>query len=120
MHPDSCPPNFVDTRRPALMPDRLAALLVFLPSARLAPQQRAVIIGLVDMLQQRLGEAVRILKIDDSSHADVVQSFGISQFPAFVLVRRGVELWRQEGPADAETVTQATCRLLNDGSVLSP
>jgi hypothetical protein len=48
-------------------------------------------------LQQRLGPAIRVLKIDEATHPAVVRSFGTPQLPACVLVRQGVELWRQQG-----------------------
>lgn len=84
---------------PILVPAKTAVLLVFLPSATTTGNinPRSSLTRLVEPIQQQLGESVRILKIDAITHPDVVQSFDIHQFPAFVLVRQGIELWRQEG-----------------------
>lgn len=78
-------------------------LLVLLPLAPsgLAPAEAGTTAALC-ALQQRLGPAVRVLKIDAASHPAVVRSFGPPELPACVLVRQGVELWRQQGlPEDA-------------------
>jgi hypothetical protein len=41
-----------------------------------------------------------------------MQSFAITQTPAFVLIRRGVELWRQQGLSDDVTLVALIRRLL--------
>lgn len=80
-----------------------AVLLVLLPQT---PGGSAVPGPLTNVsirtLQGRLGPAIRVLKIEESSHPTVVQSFGGPALPACVLVRRGVELWRQQGLPDDE------------------
>ncbi|WP_338874648.1 thioredoxin family protein [Spirosoma sp. SC4-14] len=91
-------------QHPILVPARTAVLLVFLPSAasRDTIGQRLSLTKLVGSWQQELGHTVRVLKIDENVHPDVVRSFDVQQFPAVVLVQQGVELWRQEGITTAE------------------
>lgn len=77
-----------------------AVLLVLLPptgGAAGQPQQAAL-----RALQHRLGPAIRVLKIDEASHPTVVRSFRATELPACVLVRRGIELWRQPGLPEGE------------------
>lgn len=45
-----------------------------------------------------------MLAIDEASHPAVVRSVGAPTLPASVLVRQGVELWRQPGLPDAAAV----------------
>ncbi len=82
----------------ALPPDA-AVLLVLLAApapgvGRLSP---AVSAATLASLQQQLGAAVRVLRIDEASHPSVVSSFRADELPCFVLVHRGVELWRACG-----------------------
>jgi hypothetical protein len=70
-----------------------AVLLVLLP----LPTSQAAPAPTLRHLQQRLGPAVRVLAIDEASHPAVVRSFGTPKLPACVLMRQGVELWRQQG-----------------------
>lgn len=92
---------------PSPVPADAAVLLVLLPLAfgrELATQ--ALTASAIRQLQQRLEPAVRVLKIDEASHPDVVRSFGPPGLPACVLVRQGVELWRQQGlPEDGAIAT---------------
>ncbi|QIX62298.1 thioredoxin [Hymenobacter lutimineralis] len=90
---------------PALSSDT-AVLLVLLAPASEAQQQTHVAASL-RALQRRLGTAVRVMKIDEARHPTVVRSFGTPELPACVLVRQGVELWRQQGlPEDEASVTR--------------
>lgn len=86
-------------------PPEGAVLLVLLPLAPsgLAPTEAHTAAALC-ALQQRLGPSVRVLKIDAASHPAVVRSFGPPALPACVLVRQGVELWRQQGLPEATAV----------------
>ena len=93
-----------------LLPDT-AVLLVLLP-LRLRDNSRAAL----HRLQVRLGAAVRVLPIDEASLPAVVRSFGPPRLPACVLVRQGVELWRQDGLPDDEL---SVCTLLA-AAALSP
>lgn len=54
---------------------------------------------------------MRVLRIDEATHPEVVQSFRITQTPTFVLVRQGVEIWRQEGMPDSATFASIRQRL---------
>jgi hypothetical protein len=93
-----------DLPLPAPVPPADAAVLLVLlpaPGARAGQAGEAVSPAALDALQQHLGAAVRVLRINESSHPSVVSSFHAAELPCFVLVHRGVELWRQCGPADA-------------------
>ncbi|MBD2767925.1 thioredoxin [Hymenobacter sp. BT664] len=101
------------TPPPSALP-AAAVLLVLLPrvpadqAALRQPAQAAL-----RALQGRLGSAVRVLKIDEATHPAVVQSFDSPELPACVLVRQGVELWRQQGlpdEADVNTLLEAAQR----------
>ena len=80
-----------------------AVLLVLLPTAVSgeARQGRAATLARLSQLQRELGTAIQVLRIDEASYPAVVQSFDGRGLPAFVLTRRGVELWRQQGLPDA-------------------
>ncbi len=88
--------NFKDPY-PVQTPTRLAVLLLFMPSERTDRMQQAWLRTLADSLQHQLSSQVQVLKIDELAHQDVFRSFDITQTPSFVLVQRGVELWRQVG-----------------------
>ena len=96
---------------PLLIPAYSAVLLIFMPLERADGQQRAALIALADSLQENLGGLLRVLRINEATHPDVVRSFAITQTPAFVLVRRGVELWRQEGMPDKVAIELLIQRL---------
>lgn len=95
------PPHTTDT----------AVLLVLLP-VRPADPPPYRLQGLLDYLQQRLSPGIRVLKIDEATHPAVVHSFHAQQLPAFVLVRQGVELWRQQGLPDEEDTAALLLRKL--------
>ena len=96
--------------RPVLVSPKAANLLIFLPrletrlESRLETRPDTAPSGLPESVYARLqthfGDTLRILKIDDASHPEVIASFGVSQRPTFVLVRQGAEIWRQEGLTD--------------------
>ncbi|WP_185282454.1 thioredoxin [Hymenobacter sp. NBH84] len=88
----SPPPHTTDT----------AVLLVLLPVTTPDSRQQHRIQVALEQLQQQLSPAIRVLKIDEATHPAVVHSFHAQQLPACVLVRQGVELWRQQGLPDAE------------------
>ncbi len=83
-----------------------------MPSGPMGHQQRDTLTALAESLQTQLGDHVRVLRIDEVTHPEVVQSFAITQTPAFVLVRQGVEIWRQEGLSDDVTLADLKQRLL--------
>ncbi|GAA4495926.1 hypothetical protein GCM10023172_08490 [Hymenobacter ginsengisoli] len=82
-----------------------AVLLVLLPPAETSHPAD------LGALQQRLGPAVRVLTIDEASHPAVVRSFGPPQLPTCVLVRQGVELWRQQGLPEVEALAALLAQL---------
>jgi thioredoxin-like negative regulator of GroEL len=88
-----------NTLSPLLIPAKSAVMLVFLPPASSPDllQQRTILSQLIEALQQQFDGRVRLLKIDETTHPEVVRSFSVNAFPTFVLVQQGVELWRQEG-----------------------
>lgn len=89
-----------------------AVLLVLLPPVGTAQPVRAATLAALQALQQQLGTAIRVLTVDEGSHPVVVRSFTPADLPAFVLVQRGVELWRQPGLPEGETiVTELLSRL---------
>lgn len=82
---------------PPLLPAEAAVLLVLLAAPDAARPVPLVPAGALVALQQQLGAAVRVLRIDALSHPAVVSSFHAAELPCFVLVHRGIELWRQCG-----------------------
>ena len=95
-----------------------AVLLVFMPSERAnQPQWADHLTTLTDLLQEHLGGLLRILRIDEAANPDVVRSFAITQTPTFVLVRQGVELWRQESIPDEATLVLSIQRMLEPDPV---
>ena len=81
-----------------------AVLLVLLPTVGTALPVRTATLAAMQVLQQRLGSGIRVLSVNDASHPAVVRSFQPADLPAFVLVRRGVELWRQQGLPEGESI----------------
>ena len=79
-------------------------LLVLLPPVGTARPVRAATLAALQALQQRLGSVIRVLTVDEGSYPVVVHSFAPGELPAFVLVRRGVELWRQQGLPEGEAI----------------
>ncbi|AMJ64013.1 hypothetical protein AXW84_00160 (plasmid) [Hymenobacter sp. PAMC 26628] len=54
----------------------------------------------LDGLQRQLGTAIKVLPVDAADHPAVVHSFDVQDLPTCVLLRHGVELWRQPGLPD--------------------
>lgn len=90
---------------PTTLVPEATVLLVLLPPVA-AGQAPALSIGALRALQARLGPGVRVLRVDEVSHPTVVRSFSgqPATLPACVLVRQGVELWRQPGLPQAEII----------------
>ncbi|WP_133272928.1 thioredoxin [Hymenobacter radiodurans] len=92
---------------PVLQPDT-AVLLVLLPLVSAGEASSGTHSNAsIRTLQGRLGPGIRVLRIDEASHPAVVRSFGTPELPACVLVRQGVELWRQHGLPEDEDVFSA-------------
>jgi thioredoxin-like negative regulator of GroEL len=107
-----------DDPQPNCSPARSVVLLLFMPPFRTAHPQRATLTLLAQFLQQHLGSQVRVLRIDEATHPDVVQSFQITHTPTFVLVRQGVEIWRQEdGFFDKDTLVKQIRGVLAENQV---
>ena len=89
---------------PSSLPPPAARLLVLLPLAltHTARRERAATLAALSALQRQLGADIRVLRIDEASHPAVVHSFDGQGLPAFVLIREGVELWRQQGLPEGE------------------
>ncbi len=85
-----------------LLPAHAAMLLVLLPTVgpgakQETPPARTATNLLLQRLQLQLGAAVRVLKVDEATHPAVVHAFDGQGLPAFVLLRDGEELYRQQG-----------------------
>ena len=92
--------------RPVL-PAHAAMLLVLLPTVGPDSKQETLLERnatneLLNKLQVWLGSAIRVLKVDEGSHPGVVRAFDGRGVPAFVLLRGGEELWRQQGLPQGE------------------
>ncbi|SDY59844.1 thioredoxin family protein [Hymenobacter psychrophilus] len=90
-----------------LLPAHPAMLLVLLPTVgpgalEATPLARSNTNQLLRNLQLELGAAIRVLKVDEGTHPAVVQAFDGRGVPAFVLLRDGEELWRQQGLPEGE------------------
>ncbi len=88
------------------LPADPAVLLVLLPTAVLGAAEpgRTATLAALNRLQQELGAAIQVLRVDEATHPAVVRSFDGRGLPAFVLTRHGVELWRQQGLPDADGI----------------
>ncbi|RZK61605.1 MAG: thioredoxin [Hymenobacter sp.] len=95
-----------------LPPADTAVLLVLLPrlAGGAAQQGRTTTRTQLDTLQRRLGTAMRILVVDETTDPDVVRSFRVPALPAFLLVRQGTELWRQPGLPEGERIVEQLLR----------
>jgi hypothetical protein len=99
----------------SLLPVHPAMLLVLLPTVGPGAKQetslaRSATNLLLKDLQLELGAAIRVLKVDEGSHPAVVHAFDGRGVPAFVLLRDGAELWRQQGLPEGELIAT---KLLN-------
>ncbi|MVM31727.1 thioredoxin [Spirosoma sp. HMF4905] len=62
--------------------------------------QRVEIDQLLEKAQTVLNPTVKIMRVSETTHPEVVRSFGFTSLPAFVLLQQGLELWRYSGPVD--------------------
>ncbi|MBN8825867.1 MULTISPECIES: thioredoxin [unclassified Spirosoma] len=62
--------------------------------------QRLDIDWLLAKLRSLVKPGIQIMCIDESTHPEVVRSFGFTSFPGCVLLQQGFELWRYAGPID--------------------
>jgi thioredoxin-like negative regulator of GroEL len=96
-------------------------LLVLLPTVgpglwQETPFARASSLLLLKALQTQLGTTIRILRVDEDTHPGVVQAFDGQGVPAFVLLRDGVELWRQQGLPAGELIAALLLRKLQEST----
>lgn len=92
---------------PAAVPAADAAtLLVLLPDGVPVVAHHAPVATFAGLpaLQRQLGDAIKVLVINEASHPAVVHSFRATELPSFVLMRQGVELWRQRGLPEGEAI----------------
>jgi hypothetical protein len=85
-----------------LLPTHAAMLLVLLPTVGPGSKQETQLTRtdtnlMLKGLQLQLGAAVRVLTVDEASHYAVVHAFDGRGLPAFVLLRDGEEVYRQQG-----------------------
>jgi thioredoxin-like negative regulator of GroEL len=104
-----------------MLPSHSAMLLVLLPTVgpglwQETPLARASTLRLLKGLQTQLGTTIRILKVDEGSHPGVVQAFYGQGVPAFVLLRDGVEIWRQQGLPEGELIAALLLRKLQESA----
>lgn len=104
---------------PTALPADAAVLLVLMPAPDAPRQAQADTLAALQALQSRLGASIRVLVVDETSHAIVVRSFRPTDLPAFVLVQRGVEIWRQPGLPEGEAIVPLLLRKLRDAADVS-
>ena len=95
-----------------------AMLLVLLPPVGTAPQVRVATLAALAALQQQLGAAIRVLTVDEGSHPVVVRSFHVTDLPCFVLMRQGIELLRQRGLPEGESIVPLLLSKLGPASLV--
>ena len=57
-------------------------------------------------LHQKMGNAVRILKLDIDKNRAVADAFSISAVPTLILFKRGEMVWRQSGVMQTRQLEQ--------------
>lgn len=60
----------------------------------------------LDQLKDKMGNKVRVLKIDVDKNQEVAAKFKVRGVPTFVLFQSGEILWRQSGGMDLNTLQQ--------------
>lgn len=58
----------------------------------------------LDQLKDKMGDKIRVLKIDVDKNPDVAAKFKVRGVPTFVLFQKGEILWRQSGGMDVSTL----------------
>jgi len=61
-------------------------------------------IPVLDQLKDKMGDKIRIIKIDIDKNQDVAAKFKVRGVPTFVLFQQGEILWRQSGAMDVNTL----------------
>ena len=83
------------------MAPQLPVLLVYIPAAS---GQRVEMERLLEQTRLVADPAVRIMRVSETTHPEVVTSFGFSSSPSFVLLKRGSEIWRHTGALDSTEI----------------
>ncbi|NVO86224.1 YbbN family protein [Hymenobacter terrestris] len=104
-----------------LLPIHPAMLLVLLPTVgpgtrQETPLARTATNLLLQDLQIQLGTAIHVLKVDEGSHPAVVHAFDGRGVPAFVLLRDGAELWRQQGLPEGQPMAALLLQKLQEAT----
>jgi len=60
----------------------------------------------LEELHQKMGDTIRILKLDIDRNPLVSSSFNVQSVPTLILFRRGQALWRQSGVVPANYLQQ--------------
>jgi|GEM_PF-6349530 len=76
------------------------------PNGRLHGTQQLAVELILERVGAVLGEALRITVIDDVTHPEIVRSFKVNELPSFILLRRGVEIWRHSGSIESQLLIQ--------------
>jgi thioredoxin 1 len=61
---------------------------------------------ILDKLKDKIGSAVRVVKIDVDKNQEVAAKFKIRSVPTILLFKKGEILWRQAGGMDAKGLEQ--------------
>ena len=61
---------------------------------------------ILDKLKDKMGSAVRVVKIDVDKNQEVASKFKIRSVPTLLLFRKGEIVWRQAGGMDAKSLEQ--------------
>ncbi|MFC5412080.1 thioredoxin family protein [Larkinella bovis] len=97
--------------RPLIVPAKTAVLLVFVPPSL---TQLLAVNQVLDRVRTELGAFIRITRVDQAVHPEVVRSFEVQQLPSFVLLKQGAEIWRHPGLLDAQELTRLLTERLQE------
>src|SRR5213592_3138351 len=61
---------------------------------------------ILEELHQKMGDNVRILKLDVDKNREVANAFNISGVPTLILFKKGETVWRQSGVIQAPQLEQ--------------
>ena len=59
---------------------------------------------ILDQVRSKLGDQVRIIKIDVDKNKDLADALRIKALPTFIIYKSGEMKWRQSGEQDANTL----------------
>ena len=66
----------------------------------------------LEQLKARLGDRLRIIKMDVDRHEDVAARYGVQSVPTLMLFRAGEMLWRQSGAMPLQALENAITPML--------